>query len=108
MFDDYKAIGYAVFSPARKTFLGKLGTWYTDVRMASVYAEPRQASAAMKRAEVSFATVVVPITLSVSGEQIGYAVGDAKAKTESPSETEKAADEPPTTNRRRRTAAEAA
>jgi hypothetical protein len=87
--EDHKAIGYCVYAPTRGTFLGKLGKWYTDVRLASVYAEPRAASAAVNRSETSFPAVVVPCTILVTGQHIENAVADVEAQKVKPSEPEK-------------------
>lgn len=71
-------IGYVLSCPSRGTFLGKLGTWYTDVRLAQVYAEPRSAKMAAARAEVSFPVAVVPVKMEVRGIDLEQALADAK------------------------------
>lgn len=60
-------IGYGVYCPSRDTFLGKLGEWYTDVRLAAVYAEPRAAKMAIGRLDHRWPCQVVPIVLTVRG-----------------------------------------
>ena len=85
--EDLKAIGYVVYAQTRGTFLGKLGKWYTDVRLASVYAEPRAASAACNRLEVSFPVLTVPATIHVRGHDVENAVADAEAAKQKAPET---------------------
>lgn len=46
-------IGYCVYDPSKDMFLGKLGVWYSDVRLAGVFAEPGKAKAAINRLEGS-------------------------------------------------------
>lgn len=75
---DTKGIGYVVACPDRGTFLGRLGEWYTDVRLAQVYSEPRTAKSALKRAAVTFDCVVVPATVTVAGKDIDNALSDIR------------------------------
>jgi hypothetical protein len=84
------AIGYVVYSNERDTFLGKLGVWYSDVRLANVYAEPRAARMALNRADPSFACLVIPIRLSVLNTDIANAVKDAETAKREFDESEKA------------------
>lgn len=60
-------IGYVVYCPARDTYLGRMGEWYTDVRLAQVYAEPRSAKMAIGRLEHGWPVAVVPVTVTVRG-----------------------------------------
>lgn len=94
MYESHQATGYVIYSQVRSTFLGKLGSWYTDVRLAQVYAEPRSAKMALARSEVSFPAVVVPVKLTVEGRSIEYAVHDAeeaaKIKIDDPKPTDTA------------------
>lgn len=68
--ESVKAIAYGLYAPTRGTYLGKLGSWYSDVRLASVYAEPRAARMAMSRLDVFFPVAIVEIQLSVSSQQL--------------------------------------
>ncbi len=58
-------IGYVVYCPARETYLGRMGEWYTDVRLAQVYAEPRSAKMAIGRLDYGWPAAVVPVTMTV-------------------------------------------
>lgn len=78
MANDVTGIGYAVFAPARGTFLGRVGTWYTDIRLAQVYAEPRAARLAANRLDINFATAIIEVTMMVSGKRIEQAEEAAK------------------------------
>lgn len=104
MSEGIRAIAYTVYAPTRKTFLGKLGSWYSDVRLASVYAEPRAAKMAAKRCEAPFPVQVVEVSLSVTPEAIRSAEEDAvrPADPVEPS-ADTNGDSAPTPARRRRT-----
>lgn len=84
MANDVTGIGYAVFAPTRGTFLGRVGEWYTDIRLAQVYAEPRAARLAANRLKASFATTVIEVTMTVSGRRIEQAEQDAAGWTPQP------------------------
>lgn len=85
---DTKGIGYVVACPDRGTYLGRLGEWYTDVRLAQVYSEPRTAKSALKRAAVTFDCVVVPATITVLGKDLDNALSDIRVVPTEQAETE--------------------
>lgn len=72
--ESVKATAYAVYCPERETFLGKLGQWFTDVRLAAVYSEPNKAKMALNRADTLSPCVVVPVTLTVDAKHVDTAV----------------------------------
>lgn len=72
--NDRIGIGYVVYCPERDTFLGKLGAWYSDIRLAGVFAEPSKAKMALNRADTAAPCVVVQVKLTVEERHIKYAV----------------------------------
>lgn len=60
------AIGYAVVNNENGMFLGRNSAWYSDIRLATIYAEPRAAANAGRRVETSFAKGVVEVHLFAS------------------------------------------
>lgn len=64
--DGKSAIGYAVVNTENGMFLGRNSAWFSDIRLATIYSEPRAAANAGRRAETSFTKGVVEVQLFVS------------------------------------------
>lgn len=77
MAESSSGIGYVLYCPATSEWLGKLGEWYSDIRLASVYAEPRAARMARARLGIGLPIAVVPIHMSVRGVDIETATARA-------------------------------
>lgn len=93
--ENVKATAYAVYCPERETFLGKLGNWFTDVRLAAIYSEPAKAKMALNRADTLAPCVVVPVTLTVDAKHVDTAVQvAANAAKKEAEETGKPAGKP--------------
>lgn len=58
-------IGYVVWNDSREMFLGRMGAWSPDVRLAQVYSEPRSARMAITRLGESTLTYPVPVSITV-------------------------------------------
>lgn len=71
--NDRTGIGYGIYCPARGTFLGKLGSWYSDIRLAQLYAEPRAARLAMSRLEHGWPVAVVELHVRCPGTSLADA-----------------------------------
>ena len=64
--ESISGIGYVVWNDAREMFLGRMGSWSPDIRLAQVYAEPRSARMAITRLDEPTLTYPVPVTVSVA------------------------------------------
>ena len=83
--DAISGIGYVVYSDSRQMFLGRMGSWSPDVRLAQVYTEPRAARMAISRLGEATLTYPVPATITVSRTHVATAKADEevrKAKSE--------------------------
>lgn len=63
--DTISGIGYVVWNDSREMFLGRMGSWSPDVRLAQVYAEPRSARMAITRLNEPTLTYPVPVSITV-------------------------------------------
>lgn len=76
------AIGYAVRSPETGMFLGRNGAWFSDLRLASIFAEPGKAKGALNRNAYHASKVVVEVKMSSEGSVEAIKIADPIKPTE--------------------------
>ena len=100
--------GYCIYCPSSDEFLGRLGEFYTDVRLAQVYAEPRAAKAAIARMDHPVRLAVVQIKMEVRGVDLDKAKAEHAPETPEKKDDPKPNGTPATANKPKPTPAKAA
>lgn len=78
--DTISGIGYVVWNDSREMFLGRMGAWSPDVRLAQVYSEPRSARMAISRLGEPTLTYPVPVTITVARKHIESGKADEQRR----------------------------
>lgn len=80
--ESISGIGYVVYNDSREMFLGRMGSWSPDVRLAQVYSEPRAARMAITRLDEPTLTYPVPVVVTVARKHLEIGKADEQRRIE--------------------------